>query len=391
MQSERELKFAILSFLGERGPRKKWNTLGRSNQPGDLELREGVRFDHQARGRADRAWEMLKRADLIRPEYADAYDPDGDAGLTASGRAALERHALDDLDEGLAAIGPRLVAIRDEAWSTLERGGPEAFGQAANSMCEVIDQALHLLAPDEEVKARPDFQPDSSSRTGVTRMHRALFAMEKLLGAHDLDACHALRSAHKRLEALKHAHSPTVALVTERALVAAEDALRQVLLGPLGVGSEREESGRQSAPEDTPSSRPRSVADLANEDLEALGFAFHRGERVMCPMCDSQLHVAEHDRMGKIAVPLRFTCIRDGRLGDFEPPDLRVPWAEADVRRMVADHLRHGEARCTYDRAKLKVLYKPSEAGTYLFIGCPSCGRCRDGAFEEPSGSVAAP
>lgn len=384
MRSERELKFAILSFLAERGRRNKWNTLGGGQRQGDLELHASASFDSETRARAVRAWSMLLHADLIRSDYANPSDPEDWVSITPSGERALERHALDDLDEVLATISERLVELRDEAWSALERGGPEAFGQAANSMCEVIDQLLHSLAPVEVVKAAPWHEADKTAKSGVTRAHRCKCVMLARHGVDDEDLCRALAAAQQGLLGLKHSHRRRDRIEAERALTFAEGALRQVLIWPLRPEPTEDQSPSDVGADERPAiQKPTSTGEITPQHLEQLGLAHHRGEAVGCPICDARLRVADRASAGRFSVPLRFVCPRDGHLGDFEPPDLRTPWPETTVRQMISDYFRHGEARCTHDGARLGVVHWPSEAGTYIHIGCPSCGRVREGPFEE--------
>jgi hypothetical protein len=230
--SQRALKFAILEFLNHYGRRNKWNTIGRSGQVGDLELRLRINFNAELRARAAHAWDALQAADYIRSDYGSLSDPADWVELTPKGSRALERHALDDLDEILHGAGARLVELRDAAWAALDQPGDGAYSQSASSMCEVVDQLLHSLAPAEAVRIAPWFKLVPESRDGVTRRQRARLVMERRHGRHDDDRCSALVAAQDELTRLKHARVAHEREDVAGALRFAEDALRQVLLWP---------------------------------------------------------------------------------------------------------------------------------------------------------------
>jgi uncharacterized protein YbaR (Trm112 family) len=117
------------------------------------------------------------------------------------------------------------------------------------------------------------------------------------------------------------------------------------------------------------------------EQLDELGRRYHREDVVACPLCQAQLSTLERGYSARISVPVRFVCPLHGILGDSDPPDLRVPWADDHVRQMVADHLRRKDARCPEDQARVGVILFSNETGTYLHLACPSCGRLREGPY----------
>lgn len=242
MPSHRELKFAILEFFDRFGQRNKWTTIGRSGQRGDLELHLGTSFDAETRARAAHAWEALQAADYIQSDYGNLTDPADWVELTPKGERALERHALDDLDEALEGASARLVDLRDAAWAALDQPADGAHSQAASAMCEVVDQLLHALASTETVRNAPWFKPVEEAREGVSRRQRARLVMERRHGRHDEDRCSALVAAHDELAKLKHSRMSHEREVVAGALRFAEDALRQVLLWPTrdeGAGASR--------------------------------------------------------------------------------------------------------------------------------------------------------
>jgi predicted RNA-binding Zn-ribbon protein involved in translation (DUF1610 family) len=116
------------------------------------------------------------------------------------------------------------------------------------------------------------------------------------------------------------------------------------------------------------------------EELNVLGLAHHRGHKVACPTCGSLLVVSNRAHLGQVSQPLSFNCPHCGYLGEFEPPDLRSSWGDAIVAELVADHLRHGQARCPLDQGILGVTYLSNPAGEYVHLACPSCGRLYEGS-----------
>jgi len=126
-------------------------------------------------------------------------------------------------------------------------------------------------------------------------------------------------------------------------------------------------------------------ASITQEQLDDLGRTFHRGDVVACPLCHAKLECHEDPYIPRISVPVRFICPVHGLLGDSNPPDLRSAWPDEQVRRMFADHLARGEARCPEDQATVGVIYMSNESGAYLRVACPSCGRVREGPWETPA------
>lgn len=232
MLSDRELQFKLLAYLQAHGRRHKRNTVGRGTQPGNLELELGITFDDDTRARADQSWERLQRAHLTRSDYSALSDPEQWVEITAAGRRALERHALDELDEVLATFKSSFVEVRDAAWAALDRPGGPALSQAANSMCELIDHLLREGAPDAAVMAASWFKPDPSSKSGITRRQRARLIMELRHGAADEDRCHALVAAHDAVSGLKHHSESKTREDGVHGLQFAEECLRQVLIWP---------------------------------------------------------------------------------------------------------------------------------------------------------------
>jgi hypothetical protein len=186
---------------------------------------------------ADRAFEALKAKSLIRPTYGDLISPEFWVEITSSGREALERGALDPLDSALQKISSHLVELRAGAWEAVSSGRADSLRQAAHSGRELIDQVLKEGAPDNILKKEPDFVPDSSSSTGVTRKHRLKYLMKKFkrtesgssLRIAD-EACDLVIAVDERLKGLSHARDMPPKQDIVDALQAAEVALRALLL-----------------------------------------------------------------------------------------------------------------------------------------------------------------
>lgn len=232
----RAAKLAILDTLkaSTHGRDHKINLLGRPSQPGNLEVRRGWRFTPNERARFASAFDELKRDDLIRADYGDITDPEHWVDITERGKRALERMALDDLDEALARVNPNLCDLREGAWSRLESGSADGLRQAADSMRELVDQVLQFLAPIEEVRRAKWFVRDESSDTGVTRAHRARLAMEKRWGSACDATCEQLSASVRRLSKLKHSRVVLEKPVVENAIASAELSLGALFSRPVG-------------------------------------------------------------------------------------------------------------------------------------------------------------
>lgn len=232
----RQLKFTILKALDSTNTEHKINMIGRTSQRGTLELELQATFTAPDRRIADRAFEELKRAGLIAPTYSDIVDPESWVEITESGRDALGRGALDKLDEALLNISPHLVELRDGAWAALISSRPDSLRQAAHSARELIDQTLKEGAPDEVIKSAPDFAPDNTSRSGVTRRHR----LKYLVRHHRGDVSDALIKSidksidfllaeHQRLTSQAHGRGAPDPSDVRDCLDAAEMILRKIL------------------------------------------------------------------------------------------------------------------------------------------------------------------
>jgi hypothetical protein len=65
--------------------------------------------------------------------------------------------------------------------SLCQASNPLRFSNAALGLRELLRELFASLSPDESVKECSWFKPDKSSKTGVTRRHRILFAVYSYL------------------------------------------------------------------------------------------------------------------------------------------------------------------------------------------------------------------
>ena len=186
---------------------------------------------------ASQAFEELKTAGLLAPTLSDLVAPDDWVAITEAGKVALDRGVLDDLDTALSSIGPNLLELRRGAWAALASKNPDSLRQAAHSARELINQVLQQVAPDDEIKAQPGYQPDPSSKSGVTRRMRLRFIMTDRKGkSSDSDLAVAEKAMDlvlaltDRLSAAAHDRNIPDADGVRGALSTAELALRYILL-----------------------------------------------------------------------------------------------------------------------------------------------------------------
>ncbi len=233
------MKLSILRCLAGTSAgdaRNKFNLVGRPHQPGDLESVLGTTFELPQRQLANKAFEELKIAGLIASTLTDLADPENWVAITAAGKSALEHGLLDDLDVVLNGISPNLLEIRRGAWTAFASKNADSLRQAAHSARELIDQVLHLGAPDKEIKAQREFQPDRSSKSGITRRMRLRFIMKSrnLSSESDLDiadkAINLVIALTDQLSAAAHSRDIPSAEKVHDALSTSEVALRRILL-----------------------------------------------------------------------------------------------------------------------------------------------------------------
>jgi Predicted pPIWI-associating nuclease len=232
-----ELKLWVLREVAATSqPVHKFNLIGRNGMGGPLEWQFGRAITPEERALAVRAFDELKAADLIRPTYADLSEPENWVTITDKGKQALEKGALDQLDQILMSISPHLLEVRRGAWSALASSQPDSFRQAAHSARELIDQVLKEGAPDATVMADSEFA-GHNRKADVTRKDRLKFLMRKFRGeVSESDVGIADKTIElvleidRKLIALAHARSSPQRRDVEDCVQLAESALRRVLV-----------------------------------------------------------------------------------------------------------------------------------------------------------------
>lgn len=235
--SIRSIKIALLEVLNSSATAHKMNLIGRGSSQGDVERSHGITFDNEHRHLADRAFEQLKSEGLIRSTYRDLIDPESWVEITDSGRAALKRKCIDELDGALSKISPHLLELREGAWAALASNQTDTLRQASHSARELLDQTLKEGAPDAAVTQMAGFVHDPKSTSGITRRHRIKYLMTDRRGrVSDADlkviekACELVDATSARLTADSHSRTTLDAQNTKDMVGLAEIALRCVLL-----------------------------------------------------------------------------------------------------------------------------------------------------------------
>jgi DNA-binding PadR family transcriptional regulator len=192
----------------------------------------GVTFTPEERTAAYQALKQLESDGLVTPTHADLAAPFDWLELTEAGRRAVQRHALDELDQWLREVDPCLVEVRDGAAAAIYSGQPDTVRQAAHSGRELIRQILDRLAPDDQVKRARWFQGEK-----VTRRDRVKLILEGRAGRISestlevIEAqCDVVEASYRRLSAV--AHDETGQVIRDHVvelLHASEAALKDLL------------------------------------------------------------------------------------------------------------------------------------------------------------------
>jgi hypothetical protein len=121
-------------------------------------------------------------------------------------------------------------------------------------------------------------------------------------------------------------------------------------------------------------------ADFTTSQLESMTLAYHRQELVACPRCEARIEPKAHfDSSGFGPDHVLFLCPGCQGYGRYTPPTAPSPWSDEQIRQIVLDDRRHGEARCPEDGAVLRVAPLGERERHYH---CPFCGRRRRAAPE---------
>jgi len=177
--AELDVKMAVLRIFDREKKAHKLNVIGRPFQSGALEDELGVKFADEERLIAARCVDDLLKLGHLVSTMNDLADPENWLTISESGRTALQCGAMDELDRALHALNPALVILRAGAKGAALSKQPDASRQAAHSGRELITQVLDALAPIDEIKNDPSFQPDPNSANGVTRKMKCRHAIKK--------------------------------------------------------------------------------------------------------------------------------------------------------------------------------------------------------------------
>lgn len=124
--------------------------------------------------------------------------------------------ALREIYEQRLALGAKSAfsrALLVAAFDNLEIAGPLRFNNFAYALREFVRHILNEAAPSDEVQACTWFKPDESSTTGITRFHRAKYAIQgglsdkfvdKKLGIDTGEPLNELVTAQKTLSKYTH-------------------------------------------------------------------------------------------------------------------------------------------------------------------------------------------
>ena len=177
----RRMKLSILERVAAE-PRQrnaKSNLVGRSaTDRGTLERALGLTFTDEQRASVYQLVQDLCRGGFFSPSFGQLGGGEDWVVLTDPGRNAIERRALDELDEALLRISEELVEVREGMWAALLSGRADSLRQAAHSARELISQVIDALAPEDRVRAATWFRPHPDVRNGVTRAHRVRLVLE---------------------------------------------------------------------------------------------------------------------------------------------------------------------------------------------------------------------
>ncbi|AEI14110.1 hypothetical protein Flexsi_0422 [Flexistipes sinusarabici DSM 4947] len=113
----------------------------------------------------------------------------------------------------LGAVSDFSRALLGAAFDNLQNEGPLRFNNFSYALREFVRHMLKDAAPSDEVKACIWFKPDKNSKTGITRKHRAKYAIqgglsdkfvEKKLGVDSGKTLKDLVAAHDTLSRYTH-------------------------------------------------------------------------------------------------------------------------------------------------------------------------------------------
>jgi hypothetical protein len=235
--TQRKMKLAILERVAASQNQRdaKSNLVGRSaTDRGNLERALNLTFSEEQRGAVYLLVQELGAAGYLQPSFGQMGGGEDWVALTDAGRRAIERHALDELDEALLAIREELVEVREGMWAAFHSGRADSLRQAAHSARELIRQVIDALAPLDRVREATWFQRHEGSSSGVTRRQRVRLILEdhgRGRGDEELveGLCDQVDTNYGRLSGQAHADSQPASADVKDLLDLAEIALKRLL------------------------------------------------------------------------------------------------------------------------------------------------------------------
>lgn len=146
--------------------------------------------------------------------------------------AALRKQYENRLAPGAQSEFSR--TLLDAAFDNLEVEGPLRFNNFSYALREFVRHILNEAAPCDDVKACTWYKPDKGSKTGITRSHRAKYAIqgglsdkfvEKKLGIDSGETLKGLVAAHDTLSKYTHIEPGTFNVSAKDTEALAEECL----------------------------------------------------------------------------------------------------------------------------------------------------------------------
>lgn len=186
------------------------NVVGSGHQTSELERELGVEeFTLEERALAMQGARELQDLGLVLPTFTDLSNPAEWRVITAAGRDALTRGALDSLDLALSQLSPDFISMRRGAWRAANSTAPDALRQAAHSGRELVSQVLKTVSSDAEVRSQVWYNPRKPNE--ITRRDRyktAILKRKRAKSETDLDialkAGELMDIQHEKLSANAH-------------------------------------------------------------------------------------------------------------------------------------------------------------------------------------------
>lgn len=171
----------------------------------------------------------LQEKHLIEALFEDLQNSGNDLVITDKGRLALDKKALDSLDEILLNIDPSrgLIKKRYGVYDAVTNKGNDWQSQAANSLIELIDGVLRIVAPIEKVNISAT---DKEQKGSIRKAKIAYFLKNKKGNKKKVleKAFELIENNRDNLQSIKHGSSERSAEI-EHLIKITEDSLYYLL------------------------------------------------------------------------------------------------------------------------------------------------------------------